>query len=285
MDTLTTAPFDRTHLSGAHALSRAVNWPHRAEDWEMFLSLSQGVVILDGDRVVATALATPFGGVATANMIIVDAALRGAGLGRRVMEAAMARVTSPEWRLIATQDGLPLYRKLGFEAYGEIVQHQGLARPETVGLVLPDTAGPADLDTLCALDHAATGMDRRTLLVTLLQRGRVFLMRENGTPTAFAALRSFGRGEVLGPVIARDEDEARALMFPLIASAEGRFLRVDTPVSAGLADWLAAQGLAHAGGGILMRKGASAPAAGPQTASAPATGPQTAFALAAQAFG
>ena len=187
----------------------------------------------------------------------------------------MARITAPEWRLIATQDGLPLYRKLGFEAYGEIVQHQGLARPETVGQILPDTAAPADLDAICALDHAATGMDRRALLTTLLTRGRVFLLRENGTPTAFAALRAFGRGEVLGPVVARSGDEARALMSPLIASAEGRFLRVDTPVSAGLADWLTAQGLTHAGGGVLMRKGAAAPA----------TGPQTTFALAAQAFG
>lgn len=275
MDTLTLAPFEQAHLPGALALSRAVNWPHRPEDWEMFLSLSQGMVVLDGDRVVATALATPFGAVATANMIIVDAERRGGGLGRRVMEAAMARVTATEWRLVATQDGLPLYRKMGYESYGEIFQHQGVARPAVVGAALPDTAMSADLDALCAMDHAATGMDRTALLATLLKRGRIHLLREGGSPVAFAALRAFGRGEVLGPVAARSEDEARALISPLIASAEGRFLRVDTPVSSGLADWLSAQGLAHAGGGVLMRKGAT---------TAP-TGPQATFALAAQAFG
>jgi hypothetical protein len=61
----------------------------------------------------------------------------------------------------------------------------------------------------------------------------------------------------------------------LIAQAAGRFLRVDTPTASGLAPWLAAWGMAHAGGGIQMRRGGSAAVAGPLEA----------FALAAQALG
>jgi len=275
MTTLTFCPFENGHISGALALSRAAQWPHRAEDWALFLSLSHGAVVLDGADVVATALATPFGRVACANMIIVDAARRGAGLGRRVMEAAMAQVDVPEWRLVATADGLPLYRKLGFEVCGEIVQHQGIVTAAPSGMALPDRAGPGDLAALAALDAAATGMDRTALLAALLRVGAVHVLREGGAITAFAALRAFGRGEVLGPVIARDVDEAQALMAPLIASASGRFLRVDTPVASGLAPWLAAQGMTHAGGGIQMRRGGSAAAVGPQQV----------FALAAQAMG
>lgn len=275
MTTLTFCPFESGHIPGALALSRAAHWPHRAEDWALFLTLSRGAVVLDGADVVATALATPFGQVACANMIIVDAARRGAGLGRRVMETAMARVDVPQWRLVATADGLPLYRKLGFEPCGEIVQHQGIVTAAPSGMALPDRAGPGDVAALAALDAAATGMDRTPLLEALLRVGVVHVVREGGAIAAFAGLRAFGRGEVLGPVVARSADEAQALMQPLIAAASGRFLRVDTPVTSGLAPWLSAQGMAHAGGGIPMRRGGGAAAVGPQQV----------FALAAQALG
>lgn len=275
MDMLTFCAFDDSHIAGAHALSRAVQWPHRAEDWELFLSLSRGAVVLEGETVVATALATPFGDVATANMIIVDAARRGAGLGRRVMEAAMARVSAREWRLVATQDGLPLYEKMGFVGYGEIRQMQGIVAAPGAVAALPERATAADLEGLVALDKGATGMERRALYEALLRMGTVHVQRQAGEIVALAALRIFGRGEVLGPVIARTEDEARGLMAPIIACAEGRFLRVDTPLDSGMADWLGGLGLARAGGGILMRKGAATPCPGPQRA----------FALAAQAFG
>lgn len=275
MTTLTFCPFESAHINGALALSRAAQWPHRSEDWALLLSLSRGAVVLDGTDVVATALATQFGPVACANMIIVDAARRGAGLGRRVMEAAMAQVGAEEWRLIATVDGLPLYRKLGFVAYGEIVQHQGIVTAQATGGALPDPASDGDIEALAALDRAATGMDRRSLYAALLRQGSVHVLREGGAITALAALRHFGRGEVLGPVIAGSADAARAIMAPLIASCAGRFLRVDTSVSSGLAPWLTAQGLGHAGGGVQMRLGKAVAIEGPQQS----------FALAAQALG
>ena len=44
----------------------------------------------DDGRVVATTMMTPFGSdCATINMVIVDAAMRGRGLGRRLMDAAL----------------------------------------------------------------------------------------------------------------------------------------------------------------------------------------------------
>ena len=276
MQRLTFSTFEQDHIKGAHLLSQAVQWPHRAEDWAFVRSLSKGVVVQDDERVVGTALGTPFGSVATANMIIVDQALRGNGLGRRVMEQAMALVQADEWRLIATRDGLPLYEKLGFTAYGEIAQHQGIVGPVAAQAgVLLSRAGMADLDRLVALDKAATGMDRRTLYQALLSSARISTLREDNDIVAFAALRLFGRGHVLGPVIARNEEEAKSIMTPLMAECEGKFLRIDTTTTTGLGPWLARQGLVHAGGGVQMRRGVEI---GHQ-------GPQASFALAAQALG
>lgn len=275
METLNVTTFETAHLAGALKLSRAVSWPHRMEDWALLLSLSRGVVILDGETVLATALATPMGPVATASMIIVDGARRGAGLGRRVVEAAMARIAPREWRLIATQDGLPLYERMGFETYGEILQFQGMANPSMQNLPLPQLASEADLASLTALDRATSGTERPALFAALLAQGRIVIMREGNRIVAFAAQRRFGRGMVIGPVIARDRAEAQALIDPLIASCAGQFVRIDMDADCGLASWVAARGLAHAGVGIKMRKGLIAEPAGPQKR----------FALAAQSLG
>ena len=123
--TLTFDTFGPDHMDAALRLSRAAGWPHRATDWALVAGLSRGIVALEAGEVVATALATPFGPVAMANMIIVDERLRGRGLGRQVMEHALALAEPQEWRLVATQSGLPLYRKLGFVECGLVHQHQG----------------------------------------------------------------------------------------------------------------------------------------------------------------
>lgn len=97
----------------------------------MIWSLSEGQVALEGGRVVGTAFMTPFGRTcATLNTIIVDEAMRGRGLGRRLTTTALEQAGDRECRLTATADGLPLYEMLGFVATHDVRQHQG-----TVGQV------------------------------------------------------------------------------------------------------------------------------------------------------
>lgn len=270
----TFAPMGPEHLAGAVALSRAEGWPHRSEDWTLVLSNSCGVVGLSGDRVVATAVASPFGPVATVNMVIVADDMRGRGLGRRVMERAMGRVTAETWHLVATPEGLPLYGKLGFEACGEVSQHQGVAKAASGGLA-ENWAGEADIPALIALDRAANGMDRGWLIEALMRGGRILLLREGGRVAGFAALRRFGRGELAGPIVARTEEDAQALLATALTHCAGRFLRVDIPEGTGLGAVLSAHGLLRVGGGISMRRGPA-----PMV-----SGPYRRFALASQAVG
>ncbi|EKJ95865.1 acetyltransferase [Bradyrhizobium lupini HPC(L)] len=122
--------FQPDHLDAAVELSRQAGWPHRKEDWALVLSISNGFVALENGRVVGTAMATLLGdGCATVNMVIVDEAMRGRGLGRRLMDAAIGATEKRECRLVATADGLPLYEKMGFVASGEVLQHQGVPVP------------------------------------------------------------------------------------------------------------------------------------------------------------
>ncbi|WP_375796944.1 GNAT family N-acetyltransferase [Alloyangia mangrovi] len=219
----------------------------------MTLSVSQGVVALQGDEVVGTALCSLFGEVATINMIIVDARMRGRGLGRRLMQAVLEIGGTRELRLTATADGLPLYEKLGFEATGEVFQHQGIAKAAAPELPVQLVAG-ADASDLAAMDRAASGMDRTALIAAITERGEL-LRAERG----FAILREFGRGRVLGPVVAQDAETARALIAAGATRCAGQFLRIDL-TDAALAPHAEALGLAHAGGGTAMKKAARAAA-------------------------
>ena len=119
--------FGPDHIEGAVALSRQENWPHRPQDWQMALQLSSGAVALDDQgRVTGTILVTPYGAdCAMINMVIVDRNVRGKGLGRRLMDQALALAGDRPLRLVATTDGMPLYQKLGFVPSGTILQHQG----------------------------------------------------------------------------------------------------------------------------------------------------------------
>jgi GNAT superfamily N-acetyltransferase len=285
--------FEPAHLKDALALSQQERWPHRLEDWGLALSLSQGLVAVSsgpdadgpgGPRVVGTVLMTPYGDdAATINMVIVDETMRGQGLGRRLMEEAMALAGPRPLRLVATREGLPLYEKLGFRETGVVLQHQGNAGP--VPQPVTEDVAPAnavDLPGVIALDRQAFGADRSGLFARLAELGAVTLLRRNGAVVGFAVLRDFGRGKVIGPVAAPDLDGAKALIGPIIAAHSGDFLRVDTTVGTGLGPWLADCGLSHVGGGVAMRRPAPPPAAPLPPSTVP---PAVTYALASQALG
>lgn len=240
------APFTETHLPGALRLSQEAGWPHRIEDWALNLSVSDGVVALVGDEVVGTALSTNFGDVAALNLIIVDARMRGRGLGARLMEQIIARAGARELRLVATAEGMPLYTRLGFVEAGRIVQHQGLARPARPGLSVQD-GHAEECRTLVAMDKDASGMTRGALIEKIIETGQI-LRTEGG----FALLRDFGRGRVLGPVVARHAAGARALIAEAATRSAGMFLRIDLPEEVGLSGFVEDLGLANVGGGTAM---------------------------------
>lgn len=242
-DAITLTRFTPDHIPGALRLSQEAGWPHRAEDWALTLSVSDGVVALEGDRVVGTALLSSFGPVAMVNMIIVDAAMRGRGLGRRLMNAVLESGADQELRLTATTDGLPLYEKLGFEVTGAVVQHQGVALPADPGR---QVSFGAQVLQMAELDRAASGLERATLLDAIAADGEVL-----SCAGGFALLRDFGRGKLLGPVVARDCDTACALIRAAASHCAGQFLRIDLTGPA-LSAEMEALGLNHVGGGTAM---------------------------------
>jgi GNAT superfamily N-acetyltransferase len=257
----TLRPVHAGDLAAMHGLTQQMSWPHRAEDCAQLLALGDGIAAVDPVYdTIGVGLRWSFGEVGTIGMVLVAAERQGRGIGRALMTALIADSEPRALMLNATAEGLPLYEKLGFVSTGLVRQHQGRLAE---GSVLPPVpavpvrrAVPADHTALCALDAAAFGTDRSALIGSLLAGGDAWLVERAGQPTGFAVLRSFGRGMIIGPVVASSEDEAIALVAAAARAAPAGVLRVDIAAPAErLAAWLAAAGLPAVDTVTIMRRG------------------------------
>lgn len=272
-------PMTAADLEAATELSREQQWPHRDEDWELFLSLGEGLVAEAGGKLVGTIMAWRFGEtMATIGMVIVSSAAQGQGIGRKLMEAMIDQLGERTIVLNATEEGLPLYLKLGFVETGQIYQHQGPAPDVPLTELQPGERvrpkGKADGE-LGELYGKASGMERQALFDALAGDSRTVVLSRDQHPVGFAMLRRFGRGWSIAPVVAPDAAGAKALILHWLAVKQGRFCRIDITAESGLGDWLEELGLPRVGSVRTMARGPA-----PVPAPFPAV-----FGLAAQALG
>jgi GNAT superfamily N-acetyltransferase len=252
---------EESDIDAAHSLSVAVGWPHRPGDWRAVLEIGHGYCAHDSiGRLVGTAMWWPIGAAfATIGMVIVAPGLQGRGLGRQMMDAVLEAARGRTLQLNATAAGMPLYISQGFRAVGAIRQYQGIARPTkwqgSAGIgTRPSTA--EDWVSIAKLDRAAHGIDRRHILRALTGDSAGAVGERDGRVTGFAFCRPFGRGHMIGPIVAADEATAIALTMPFVTAHAGHFLRADIPE--GAADFtrlIEECGLLPAGGGTTMIKG------------------------------
>ncbi|WP_439364806.1 GNAT family N-acetyltransferase [Bradyrhizobium sp. DASA03005] len=271
-------PFSRAHLEGALKLSQEMSWPYRIEDWDVALQLGHGFVLQREGTVIGTAAWWPYGEThASAGMIIVAKAAQGRGYGARLMDALLASARPRTIALNSTAEGITLYRRRGFLPTGIIHQHQGIPRQshETPrsGLLRPMAA--SEFEAIARLDRTASGLERRQLLNRLFDSGDGYVLLRDGILCGYAISRLFGRGYVIGPVVAESPTDARALIEFAIARLGPVFVRIDTPASSQLGEWLESIGLQQVSDATTMVLGT--PAAW--------TGPARMFGLANQSFG
>lgn len=269
------------HLAEAQKLSASMDWPHRIEDWAMVLDLGHGLVALDDGDVFGTIMWWPYDeSHATLGLIIVSPDRQGRGHGRQLMEAALAEIGPRAIFLNATREGLPLYTKTGFRKVGVVCQHQGVPTRDGSDEVLDGTCiRPLNEDHVAdviGLDNRATGWQRERLLRRILADGEGMISGKGDRIDGYALCRRFGFGHVIGPVVARDDQIARALIGAWIARCGEGFVRVDSPPVNGLSDWLTSQGLLKHDSVVTMARGV----APDNTPAAPHV-----FALASQALG
>jgi len=246
----------------------------------LMLALGHGLVAERAGNLVGTVMSWTYGpDWAAIGMVGVARTVQGQGLGRRLAEAVLLGLQGRSVVLHATEPAIPLYRSLGFVPEGTVRQHQGAAFGAGLVALEPGERlrpmGRGDPAALARLDGDATGMDRSHLLNALIEGGAGVVLDREGEVAGFALSRRFGRGHVIGPVVASDAGHARALIGHFLAARPGQFIRVDVPEESGLSNWLSQLGLLDAGPALRMVRARRTEPAGAARV----------FALASQAFG
>ena len=228
-------------LAQLHALSIAVGWPHRAEDWQYLRDIGYGFVALDEiGRVLASTMWFPHGEhFATVGMLITSPRLQTNGTAKWLMQRVLAECPGRIYRLNATRAARRLYGSLGFVQQQTVFQCQGEAvMPpewgEPISGLLLRRLERDDLDAVVALDAPAFAVPRPLHLVQLFESSVCYGLYEGERLRAYSMSRRFGRGQVVGPIVAFYEKDAITVARPHMKAHAGSFLRVDTHLETGI---------------------------------------------------
>jgi predicted GNAT family N-acyltransferase len=246
-------------LAEVAELSLDQGWPHREEDWELFLQTGEGIVSERDGRIIGTAVIWRYGkDHAGLGMVIVDEAARGRGVAHRMIDEMLGRLEGRTVFLNTTDAGIDMFRQRGFVESGHIVQHQGLAPSMPLAELVPSQRvrplGGADHD-IPALYSRASGIDRAALFDTLAGSGPTVVLERDYEPVGFAMMRRFGHGRQVGPIVAPDLQGAQCLVTHWLGSNAGAFCRIDAIEGTGLSEWLTEIGLPAAGSVTTMVRG------------------------------
>lgn len=164
--------FERRDIDDAIALTDLESWGYTRADFRRLLFLS-----LDGcfaaeleGRLVGVLTTTTYDGLAFLGAVIVRPDLRGKGIGRGMMEAALDHLRArgvETVRLNAYLRAIPFYERLGFLPEYEVVRWQGTDLGGPVFGIRPVRL--SDLPSLMAFDAAFFGARRDSLIARLAE--------------------------------------------------------------------------------------------------------------------
>lgn len=199
--------------------------------------------VLEADGALrAGAAVVDYGRVAYLGIVGTDPALQGRGLGRRIVEAALAPVPADRVILLdASPSGAPLYQKLGFDDVDAsvVLEAKGpVEAPPVPGLV---PMADSDLSAVAAYDLAVFGADRTTGLAALFREHPAGVVCRREGRVAGYGLRLPDR---IGPVLAEDRETAAAIVAALSTLAPIGPMTITVPSShAAMLDHLRRRGV------------------------------------------
>ncbi|MGQ4382147.1 GNAT family N-acetyltransferase [Streptomyces sp. SAS_270] len=252
-------------LNACADLSEDRGWPREEHKWGLLLAAGKGYGIDAPDGgLVTVCVVTEYGpqerpDLGAIGMVLVAERYARRGVGRRLMRQIVAEMGTTPLTLHATPYGRPLYEELGFKVTGRVEMVRGRftpAGPAPEVATRPATA--EDLPAILRLDEDVFGCDR-THMITRLPAfaDQLRIAEENGRITGYVAAWPNMDTQVVGPLIARDTETAKALIASLAARTD-RPLRTDIDVRhEELLTWVKEHGLAPTAFNAVMTYGIS----------------------------
>ena len=197
-------------------LSAQAGWNQTGEDWRMLIDLApEGCLAMevDGELAATTTLLSYGRRLAWIGMVLTKLQYRGRGLARRLLTQALAQadqVGVETVKLDATDQGTPLYEKLGFRSEQTVERWSRPGSVDAPGI----RSNPHPSEEWRGVDLLAFGANRSQLLERLARRnppfsvGRSYLFTRPGRQTAY-----------LGPCVCDTPETARTLIERALETA------------------------------------------------------------------
>jgi len=197
-------------IPAALELSTEAGWNQTAEDWRMLTQLAPETclaIYMDGELASTTTLLCYGSSLAWLGMVLTRGKFRGQGLARRLLSETLAlanRMRIETVKLDATDQGQPLYEKLGFRCEQPVERWERTVTGSTA--ILDGRSGLLSREHLVA-DRDSFGADRSELLGRLAERNGAFVAGES-----YAVVRPGRVTSYMGPCVSSDAGVARSLI-------------------------------------------------------------------------
>jgi len=198
-------------IPAAAQLSAEAGWNQTEEDWRLLIDLAPDgclAIEVEGDLAATTTLLCYGKRLAWIGMVLTKVPYRGRGFARRLLTEALTladRLGIETVKLDATDQGQPLYEKLGFRCEQPMERWSRQGSSESPG---PDSfLGAASAGNWHVADHRASGVDRSQLLEKLAVRNPPFSIG-----TSYLLTRPGRLTRYLGPCVADSPRSAQDLI-------------------------------------------------------------------------
>ncbi len=206
-------------IPAAVGLSEKAGWNQTGEDWRMLIDLApEGCLAIevDGELAATTTLLCYGRRLAWVGMVLTKVSCRGRGFARRLLKQALTQADQMRIetvKLDATDQGRPLYEKMGFRCDQSV---ERWSRPES--RVASGATVPIDLSSAedwRVADSRAFGTNRSELLERLARRSQPPLFIKG----SYLLTRPGRRTGYLGPSVCDEPETARALVEHALQAA------------------------------------------------------------------
>ncbi|WP_144610684.1 GNAT family N-acetyltransferase [Bacillus cereus] len=219
------------------ALSSYIGWDYNKEEIETIFDSGIVYGVWNGRKeLIASAAIILYGEkVASIGMVIVHPNYKGSGIGKAITNSCIKSVSDQtSIMLIATDEGKPLYEKLGFRAVSYVSKY--ICNSYNVNDYCIGNEDyimnykECDLQEIIKLDEYAFGTNREEFLTKRIMQSEQCIVVKDKEQNALGYGLSVQTPEnkIIGPVVAKNDAMAMRIVHYLARDHNGK-LRIDVP--------------------------------------------------------
>ncbi|MBE5105360.1 GNAT family N-acetyltransferase [Bacillus thuringiensis] len=225
------------NISCLISLSERIGWDYSLEEIDTILSsgIVYGMRNEKGEVIASAAIILYEGALASIGMVIVHPDYKGRGIGKTITDLCIKSVSAhTPIMLIATDEGKPLYEKLGFRTVSYVSKYICNSYNKNYKCVGNEeyivNYEECDLEEIIQIDEDAFGTNREEFLkCRIIQSEQCIVIKDiQQNVLGYGMSIQTPENKIIGPVVAKNDAMAMRIVHYLAREHNGK-LRIDVP--------------------------------------------------------